>query len=235
MGELNESSRDEAIQGRVTAFKFGLNTLKNNIYGVGIHQFMSGMKRTQRFSIAAHSSYVQVGGELGWPGLFIFVGILYCCLRTLISAKTTDVTEERVRRILFVLLVSYAVSSWMVNWPWRTTFFLMVGAIAAFHRLMVAKHPANPVETEPQTELTPASALIGLQHAPALSATVPSTFNQAALTPTLEKKKALFAQEFPDSAPAGLRWNKLGWVDLVLMIVLTWVTIRFWQYLINII
>jgi hypothetical protein len=233
MGELNKASTDQAIQGRVAAFTYGLHTLKNNFHGIGIHQFPYGVERAYGFKKAAHSSYVQVGGELGWPGLFLFVGIMYCCLRTLFSAKTTDATEERVRRILFVLLVSYAVSSWMVNWPWRGTFFMLIGAIAAFHRLMLAKRQPAQTETELQTETDPVPAIAGLQPVPALAPATPATFNQTALILPVEKEGSLLASEHAESELAGLHWNKLGWVDLLMMIGLTWVTIRLWQYLIT--
>ncbi|MDW8308671.1 MAG: O-antigen ligase family protein, partial [Verrucomicrobiales bacterium] len=102
MSELQKSSTDQAIQGRIAAFKYGLETLKTDFNGIGIHQFVAGVERAYGFKKAAHSSYVQVGGELGWPGLILFVSLLYACARTLFNAKTTDVTEERVRRALFV-------------------------------------------------------------------------------------------------------------------------------------
>ncbi len=233
MGELENSSADAAIQGRVAAFKFGIHTLKHKINGVGIYEFANGVEGMFGFKKAAHSSYVQVGGELGWPGLFFFVSILYCCLRTLVNAKTTDLTEERVRRILFVLLVSYCLSSWMVNWPWRATFFLMVATIASFHRLMLGKDASPDTESETETELAPVTALPQLQPAPALSAAGTAMFNQAALTLPQNNPAAHLTQEFSEATPAGLRWNKIGWVDLILMGVLTWITILLWQYLIT--
>jgi len=235
MGELQKASTDQAIQGRVAAFTFGMYTLKNNPRGIGIHQSTAGVMRMFGFPKAAHSSYVQVGGELGWPGLFLFVGILYVSLRTLFSAKATDAVEERVRRILFTLLTSYAVSSWMVNWPWRSTFFLMVGAIAAFHRLMLAKNlpPQPQAESEPQPELAPVPAFAGLQPVPALAAAVPGTFNQTTLVLPVEKEMKPLSGDHAETEPAGLRWNRFGWKDLLMMIGLTWLTIRFWQYLIT--
>ena len=63
--------------------------------GVGIHAFPiaegdSGLKEDEGFGVkysAAHNSFIQVGAELGFPGLLAFIGLLYSsvigCIRTI--------------------------------------------------------------------------------------------------------------------------------------------------------
>ena len=160
MGELKKTKTDEAIQGRVMAFGHGIKV--RTATGVGYrkwHQsFLAGKYRFKQtakpqlvqyaegkfklvaplpmpiVSKAPHSSYVCIGAELGYIGFFLHMGILYCGLRTLVSAKTSTPNEERIRRILFVLTVSYMVSSWVVNFEYRPTFFMFAAAAAALHR-----------------------------------------------------------------------------------------------------
>ena len=100
MQELDKTKTDEAIQGRVIAFTHGYKMLTTTAHGVGFHgwqqSFLAGHYRfkqthTDKNSLkkprpiiykAPHSSYVCIGAELGYPGLFLFFGTLYCCLRT---------------------------------------------------------------------------------------------------------------------------------------------------------
>ena len=162
MNELSKSKSDPAIQGRVQAFKHGYEVLQTRITGVGkgnwgeepfitdlIPQFVSPkpgssddkarvIYKSIRHSKAPHSSYVCTGAETGKPGLFLFVAVLYCCLRTTLSARSQTTDEERIRRLLFVLVVSYIVSSWMVDFEYRATFFMFTAALAALHRHLLA-------------------------------------------------------------------------------------------------
>lgn len=77
---------DASSMGRVEAWTEGMEMLKSHpLIGVGKDQFREFHKRD------SHSSYVRAGAELGFIGLFAFIGILYSGLRTL--------GEERVERL----------------------------------------------------------------------------------------------------------------------------------------
>jgi O-antigen ligase len=93
---------------------------------------------------ATHNAYNQNGAELGYFGLFLFVGILYCCVRTLLLVKSETDDEERIRRALFATVVAYATSSWMVDFTYRPPFFMFVASISAFQRYLLDKN--KPVE-----------------------------------------------------------------------------------------
>lgn len=236
MQELESAGRDQAIQGRVAAFNFGLNSMQNTTFGVGYGRFAVEFHKEHHYFKAAHSSYVNIGGELGRVGLFLFLGVLYCCLRTLFFAKTENVGEERVRRILFALLVSYMVSSWMVGWSNRGILFLMVGAIAAFHRLMLgADQPAEQKQTRPHIEFTPAPGIGRWQPArvvaPALAyasqLAVPVSAPSAKLEDTIIEVKSAAVRQ------PGILWNRITILDLLLMLAFMVATIRFWGYIMN--
>ncbi len=156
MNELQKSKVDPAIQrSRYRLYariqyprKFGCRHQARPLAG-------GNFFRAHHYNKACHSAYVQVGAELGIPGLFIFLGILYCCLRTLMMAKTDNPDDERIRRALFVLVISYMASSWMVDLGFRPPFFMFTAAVAAFHRYLYKLNEPEP-ESEPHPPLLPA-------------------------------------------------------------------------------
>lgn len=175
MSEISHAQTDPAIQGRVAAFTFGLSMMRANFFGLGLDNFQKfffengptekyrivrvvhvnhlGDRRRfiyvpRHYTKAPHSAYNENGAELGYVGLGLFVGILYCCIRTLLLAKSSNDDEERIRRALFAMVVAYAVSSWMVDFCYRPTFFMMVAAISAFHRHLLRGGEAKEESVE---------------------------------------------------------------------------------------
>lgn len=140
MEQIKTMHADEGIIVRLQAWKVGFNAMQS-LYpkGSGIDTFSTIFQRIYGYPKAPHSSYVQIGTELGYGGLLLFVGIIYCCFRTLLKVKTEDENEERIRRVLLVMLISYCVSSWMIGWGLNLTFYVIAGTIAAFQRLMDEK------------------------------------------------------------------------------------------------
>jgi len=241
MQNLNRG--EQGIQGRIAAFGWGLNEMRATTSGVGYGNWDPAFISQNHYQKSPHSSYVHIGGEEGEPGLFLFLGIIYCCLRTVVTAKTTSVAEERVRRLLFVLLICYVVSSWMVGQAWRATFFLMAAAIAAFHRHLLAQETPETEEAKEaaaarkrESLLTPALRLTPLQPAyvtsqmsvamTGITASLPGTLTGSG-TRVAELKSAAEKPEVK-----GL-WNRITWVDLVFVLLITYATIRFWSYIIT--
>ena len=259
MNELSKSKSDPAIQGRVQAFKHGYMILQTKIAGVGKghwgdENFITEytplllspkpgsadakgrvVLRPYRHGKAPHSSYVCTGAETGKPGLFLFVAVLYCCVRTTISARTQTTDEERIRRLLFVLVVSYIVSSWMVDFEYRATFFMFTAAIAALHRHLLGRR-------EEQEQPTPDPDLSPEPHVPVwvYPPLVPQpAFAGASATPIRES--LLLEEEdepeivSPNPQTGGIagNWQRLGWLDLLLITVAWWGVMRFWAYMMN--
>ena len=257
MQELDKAKSDEAIQGRVIAFTHGYKMMTTTDHGVGFHHwqesFLAGkyrfkqthtdkesLKKTQPIIYKApHSSYVGIGAELGYPGFFLLFAILYCCLRTLVTAKTSTPDEERIRRILFVLIVSYMVSSWMVDFAYRPTFFMFAAATAALHRHLLGLHD------EKNLELNEAAQRARQPHLPAWRARfVPQPALAGALAQmgapaavmTMEPLRAKDRAPKPAPTPAArilFAWNRIGLVDFTLAGAMTYAAIRYWSYLLT--
>jgi O-antigen ligase len=229
MTELNKSKGDEAIQGRVAAFKHGYRILTTTKRGVGKGEWHRSFFEANHYEKASHSSYVTIGGELGYPGLFFFCGCFYCGLRTLMTARTQNPDEERLRRMLFVLVIAFMVSSWMVNFDYRATYFMFTAAIAALHRHLsgMLSEQGNTKDAslpEPawRAILVPQPALAGGGE----SATAVSTVMLLNPLPANESKAA--------PAPVsriGRAWNKIGWFDLAATWLLMYLVVRFWAYI----
>ncbi len=260
MNELNKSKSDEAIQGRVAAFKHGYGLMQTITRGVGKgnwgqEAFMTDYIRVPvppkagnqndkghyalkaiHYNKAPHSSYVCTGAELGKTGLMLFVAVLYCCLRTTLTAKTSTPDEERIRRMLFVLVISYIVSSWMVDFEYRPTFFMFTAAIAALHRHLTGMLDGVPAEEEEEDhdsfpvwhpQILPQPAVAGASSHSQLSRQLMPAEAQTAEPDTVE-----LSVEAPQRATGiGWDWVRLGWFDLVAVLLLTAFTIRFWAYI----
>jgi hypothetical protein len=240
MQELNRG--EQGIQGRIAAFSWGLAEMRVESSGVGYGNWDPAFIRDNHFQKSPHSSYVHVGAEQGEPGLFLFLGIIYVCLRTVVTAKTTTVAEERVRRLLFVLLICFIVSSWMVGQAWRATFFLMVAAVAAFHRHLLAQQTPETEEAKEVAEerkkeslLAPALRLTPLQPAYITSpmAMTMSIAGAGSGTLTAAGTRVTAVQREEEKLVEKPFWNRITWVDLLFVTLFTYATIRFWSYIIT--
>ena len=272
MDELKKARTEGGIQGRLAAYKFGLDCLHNHPTGVGYKRFTTeffthgplrpkDQKRRpgrpavmEHYHKSSHGSYNENGAELGWTGLYLFIGVLYCCFRTVMTAKSADVEEERVRRILFVLVVSYAVSSWMVDFAYRTTFFMFAAAISAFHQRLwrpeAEKSDEERVPSVPYPMPAPAF-MVGPSVATVRSLAALHPTPQFSSGPQLTASSALSetdtsGQQSPGGTPVGfaiedeapppppvMKWKRLGLVDLVAIYAITWGVVRYWAYIIT--
>lgn len=140
MSDMNSLSSEEGVQGRLMAWELAKTAMERSPAGwkqfvAYINWFGLTIKK------ATHSSYVQVGADLGVNGLFIFLLALWASIRTTLQIHRFTVEnddKERCRRAAIVLIIAYAVSSWMINREYHTEYFLLIAVAAAMHRLHVA-------------------------------------------------------------------------------------------------
>ena len=257
MNELNKSKNDEAIQGRVAAFKHGYGLLQSNTRGVGkgkwgMDPFVTSyvpklltapsgsadqkgrvIMTAIHYNKAPHSSYVCIGAELGYMGLFLLSAIFYCDLRTVITANTKTDDEERIRRILFVLVLSYIVSSWMVDFEYRPTFFMFTAAIAALHRhlLGLLGETSESVEQPSLESALPVWRAPQLLPRPALAGGFSDSNLARYLLPP--GQETAVPSTVASSAAFGIarNWNRLRLFDLGIILLITWAILRFWVYM----
>jgi O-antigen ligase len=123
---------DESSMGRIEAWVAGMEMLSENpVTGVGKNQFAENHKRD------SHNSYVRAGSELGFIGLFAFIGILVSAFRTM-----TDRTilmhgmDWRIYNLSFICyLASYMTGSLFSSRVYDIVFMIMVAITSVFKRM----------------------------------------------------------------------------------------------------
>lgn len=226
MSDMNNLRGEEGVQGRLLAWEMAKTSEENNPTGVGWQEFIAMVpwkEGNQNLIIpkATHSSYVQVGADLGRYGLFLYLAGIWCALHTLLAFKASDTIQERCRRVLLVFLIGNVLSGWMINRQYHTEYFLLIAASAALHRLKKAEEfvtvgDGSPAPTDARPgavapDNTPEPAGGGLEPAP-----VPA-FVPARPAPPVTKPF----------------WNRFGILDFATCIGLTWLTFRTWDYVLK--
>lgn len=151
-----------AEQARLIVWKAGWRMIQAYpLTGVGLHNFRSHVVRYEEpgegISSLAHNTYVEVGAELGIPGLIAFLGTLITTLFGLRKARLRLMSVGAVELANLALglqagLVSFAISAAFVSAWWEKLFWLSIFAtiylIKLARGLVVRQRAANSL-TEP--------------------------------------------------------------------------------------
>lgn len=173
------SANEDGIAGRLVIWQMAHNAMVNTDTGEGWKKFEAwvSIPKVGLIKKATHGSYVNVGADLGYPGLLLFVAVLYCGLKVLIQARPPPENTEvgRMQRALLSLAASYCASAWVIDRAYHTDFFFIAGAIAAFHRLASAGQPRDLGQDFSEDEVilqtaSPAAKLLPAWPAVAVSA-----------------------------------------------------------------
>jgi len=227
MDSMGSLRSEEGVQGRLMAWEKARESVEQNTTGVGWRQFQSWItvKEGMRWIVqekSTHSSYVQIGGDLGKPGLFLWLLVLWTGLRSVLFCKVQNDEQERCRRAVLLILTAYLFSSWMINREYYTEYYLVTAMAAAMHRLMVAR--SLQPEPEPQDDgdesSAARSALAGLNWAPSGSET------------------GIWLDGGFGGANQGRRttnsaWMRLDWKDLLMTCAATWGVFQVWDYVLK--
>lgn len=142
----DDRGSEASVEGRKTAFRFGFNEFnKTRLNGLGYRLFTTyspwkimirkgKVIKTQR--ISSHSAYVAIGAEQGVVGLYLWLFVFYCSLKTLIITKCKNEHDDRIKRCLFSAVVAFLISSWFIDIPYSALFFIISAVCAAFHRVV---------------------------------------------------------------------------------------------------
>ena len=217
MADSTAMQNDEGIMGRALAFLAARGAYE--IMPAGWGRFIASIDwQGARIDKATHNSFVQIGADQGPVGLFLFVAVISCALRATLTLRTESEDLERCRRLLFALLVGYFVSGWMINRSYHTEFFLLMGAVTAFHKLAREQRAAEAgikldIDGNPQNE-EEAAPIFGVQ--------------QGAGSGT----GSVVVRRVEDN-PLRKVWMRLGLIDVVLAYGLFRFVLWFWDYLID--
>jgi hypothetical protein len=224
MEQMGNLRSDEGVQGRLMAWELARTARDKTTTGEGWRQFVAMITwEGETIPKATHSSYVQVGADLGLSGIFLFVAGLWCALHSLISAHRLtcdDEVSERCRRTAMILVIAYAISSWMINREYHTEYFLIIAIAAAIHRLCQAK-----ATQEVMSDLEAAT-----------ESEVEEDFSTISLSTQIENGRVLprLAIQDNDEEPESKSfWTKIGFLDLLACSALTWCVVEVWDYVLT--
>ncbi len=198
------SAKDQGIAGRMMVWQGAMWSLKSNPYGVGLKKFqgMIEVDDLGMIKLATHGSFVRTGADLGYPGLFCYVGAFYVGYRTMRLRKFIPRSDGfRVQSAVFVLLISYLISAWVVDKAYHADFILLMALVSAVHRVYISQE-----ESDCGTTLIPGSLPDG-----SLSAAVSSAV-------------------YNDEGPV-VGWSKLTWYDVLIITTLLYFVVFAWDYL----
>ena len=234
MSQMGNLRADEGVMGRLMAWEMAKTVVDKSSTGQGWRTFTAWISwEGQTIPKATHSSYVQVGADLGTYGLFLYVAGLWCAAHTLLSAHRFtrfEPDKERCRRALMIILVGYAVSNWMINREYHTEYFLLIAAAAACHRLCFAeilKHQAEKAKAEESMRTDggestdPVVPRIGLRTSGA-NLHAPQAVPHLVLPPGET-----------ESGPPTKFWKRLGLLDIGASAALTWSVLATWDYILK--
>jgi hypothetical protein len=234
MSDMNNLRADEGVQGRLLAWELARSAERSHPTGVGWKQHVALIpwregNRHLIVQTATHSSYVQIGADLGRYGLFLYLAGIWCALHSLLVFKSADTMQERCRRVLLVFLIANVISGWMINRQYHTEYFLLIAATAALHRLKKGEELAA-METEENPESPSEPPLLSKTRSPAEF--VRESFGTV--------KQARQQGDTPAFQPATISplerkplWNRFGVLDLATCLGMTWLTFWAWDYVLN--
>lgn len=136
------NAQEDGIAGRLVIWQMAHGAMTNTKTGEGWKKFEAWVTIPKVGTVrkATHGSYVNIGADLGYPGLFLFLAILYANGRTVLLSRPPDdeLLSQQNQKALLSLLCSYSASAWMIDRAYHTDFFFIAGAIAAYHHHMTA-------------------------------------------------------------------------------------------------
>lgn len=229
MNELQKSKTDEAIQGRIASFRNGYSYYQRYIAGVGYGNFMHRQLSEHKLSKAPHSVYNAIGAQQGKPGMFLFLLIMWCNLRTLLFLKTNNPQQERARRVLFTLAFSYMISGWLVDFAYRPAFFLFSAAISVLHRLCyIYEQTEEDKLPEPPAWRSPAAV-----PAPLKTPVFSWATKRDSRVPYSDRRDESAESNDTLPAPDSKVRRKFDWIDIVVTLAFLKLVEMAWLYFIH--
>ncbi|HET9865322.1 MAG TPA: O-antigen ligase family protein [Steroidobacteraceae bacterium] len=120
-----------STQYRVEMWAEGLEMMKQNpVFGIGRGNFKAYTSK-----LIAHNSFIEIGGETGLVGLFIYMALVYLCLKSCLHARDQlpDQHNKDFALAATLALVGYLISSMFVTLEYET-FYLLLAMSAALGR-----------------------------------------------------------------------------------------------------
>jgi O-antigen ligase len=120
-----------STQYRVEMWAEGLEMMKHNpLFGIGRGNF-----KAYTAKLIAHNSAVEIGGETGIAGLFLYIGLIYFCVKSALHARRhlTEPHDKDFALAAALAVLGYVISMMFVTLEYET-FYLLLAMCAALGR-----------------------------------------------------------------------------------------------------
>lgn len=149
MNTIENYQEDGSAMGRINAWQTALNVANHKLTGAGFdfanpHVF-SLFAPDPTEPRVAHSIYFQILGELGWPGLILFLSFWWMswifCKRVIKISKTLKDLEwmGNLARMIQVSLIAYLVGGAFLNIAYFELPYYETMLVFSMHRLLVKR------------------------------------------------------------------------------------------------
>lgn len=227
MEKMGSLGTDEGVMGRLMAWEIAHHVMDTKLTGEGWRKFSAEINwEGELIPKSTHSSYVQIGADLGLYGLCLYIGGVWVAGRALISARTyagSSEIRERCRRCCLILLSAYAVSGWMINREYHTEYFLLIAMAAAVHRLGHAERLGNG-HGELESD---GFATVGARRFRQRSG------DSSDATDEIRESTCSGIHEDVTREESGRFWTRFEVADFIGSAGLTWVALQIWAYVLN--
>lgn len=245
------SQKEAGIQGRLIVWSIGYNNMRQNHFGVGWGKFKAEFRWEKEWvKKAPHSSYVMIGASLGYPGLWLYIACFYIMLKVVCASRARDFEEERIRRIIFVLVTSFMLSNWMIDRAYHTEFFLTAAVASAYYRLLyfrrsesaeedaVEEIPADELELDFDPRLAGATGALGGGNSSMRTSWGLNVRNKMGPSNTMEVviPPGGRLDDLPEAEAKkyrGINWTRLSVIDYVGITVLWLGVVKLWAYIVK--
>lgn len=130
--------QDESSMDRIEAWAAGMDMLQSHpITGVGKGQFTENHRRD------SHSSFVKCAAELGFPGLYLWLGITYCSIVSLSRLRRFAASPqlEPYMTGYMVFIPTYLFASIFSTRTYDIIFLVVIAMISSFERSLPVAIP----------------------------------------------------------------------------------------------
>ncbi len=126
---------NRSAQHRVDMWQEGVEMLEQNpVFGIG-----KGNYAPYTGKLIAHNSFIEIMGETGGPGIFLWVALLYLSFKNIYLYLRQEENEVKrsIARGLSICITGYLVSSFFVTLEYETLYFLLAitRSLSQHHKL----------------------------------------------------------------------------------------------------
>lgn len=139
MFNLEDDYNVTGEKGRLAIWGRGVDTMLSKPYGVGINAFSSAEGQAGGRHKAAHNAFIQVGVELGFVGLLVFImllkrsfGILNILIKKYKKSEEKDISDTHaIALALRASMLGYLITGMFLSCAYTPLLFCLFGLIAA--------------------------------------------------------------------------------------------------------